>query len=226
LALKVNTTAGEAECILPDEPVEWFYHPTDPDVDIAVTGFVPEPESDIVAIPFESLLTPEKIKTLDIGVGDEVFFPGLFWYAPGNRKNTPIMRMGNLAMFPVDPIVVEHGTMEAYLIEARSIGGISGSPVFVKQTITRQIKEKDGTPQQVQLSSHFHLLGLMHGHWDIRESEINSAHLVNSKRGVNLGIALVVPAQKIIETLYHPDLVAGRERAELELRRKISPTPD
>jgi hypothetical protein len=33
-------------------------------------------------------------------------------------------------MLPGDPVATPMGPMQAYLIEARSIGGLSGSPVF------------------------------------------------------------------------------------------------
>lgn len=42
------------------------------------------------------------------------------------------------------------GDIEVYLIEARSIGGVSGSPVFVRESFPRAGKH--------------YLLGLMHGH--------------------------------------------------------------
>ena len=42
----------------------------------------------------------------------------------------PILRMGNLAAYPQERVQVEGVEMDAYLIEARSIGGLSGSPVF------------------------------------------------------------------------------------------------
>jgi hypothetical protein len=48
----------------------------------------------------------------------------------GDLKNVPIVRVGNLASYPSEQIQTRaFGRMEAYLIEARSIGGLSGSPV-------------------------------------------------------------------------------------------------
>jgi hypothetical protein len=49
------------------------------------------------------------------------------------------------------------------------------------------------------------LLGMAQGHWDIREEEINKPRFTHdSKRGVNYGVGLVVPASKIYETIYQP----------------------
>ncbi len=38
--------------------------------------------------------------------------------------------MGNIAMMPDEPVRTSIGMMESYLIEVRSIGGLSGAPRF------------------------------------------------------------------------------------------------
>ena len=76
--------------------------------------------------------TDKVINDNAIGVGDEVFLTGLFANHIGQQRNLPIIRVGNIALMPEEP--VQHpslGPIDAYLIEARSIGGLSGSPVFV-----------------------------------------------------------------------------------------------
>jgi hypothetical protein len=237
IALLVNTSLGKDLAFPDNQPDQWYFHPTDSTTDIAVACFVPNPDWDITTIPITALLTDAEIKKRDIGVGDEVFFPGLFWNAVGAHKNTPILRMGNLAMFPNEPISVDYLSrwttrmapaelMEAYLVEARSIGGISGSPVFVKETLAIKARDRDGVLTQFQGASRFHLLGLMHGHWDVKESEINSPQIIPTARGVNFGIAVVVPANKILETINQPVLAEQRQHLDEKLRKLIAPTPD
>lgn len=70
------------------------------------------------------------------------------------------------------------------------------------------------------------LLGLVHGHWDVEESEINNPKVnQNRKQGVNYGIAIVVPAIKIYETLNRPELVKMRqEQEEAEVAKGIPDT--
>jgi hypothetical protein len=114
----------------------WCLHPTDPTVDVAVLPCNIEPEMDVLSISTKHFWSPSANGDQKIGIGDEVFFPGLFTYAPGHRRNIPILRHGNLAMLPDEPIQVDSGFAEVYLIEARSIGGISGSPVFVRPTMS------------------------------------------------------------------------------------------
>jgi hypothetical protein len=64
----------------------------------------------------------------------------------------------------------------------------------------------------------------MHGHWDIKEEDMNDVEIVsvdrknNERQGVNLGIALVVPAKRILEILHQPALVDGRRRHDRESR--------
>jgi hypothetical protein len=73
------------------------------------------------------------------------------------------------------------------------------------------------------------LLGLVHGHFDlhlpdtdadIAETDTTSRLLINS------GIAIVVPAIKIIETLNHPTLLEERRRAEEEKLKSEAATLD
>ncbi|MCH8063984.1 MAG: hypothetical protein IH861_15935 [Chloroflexi bacterium] len=126
--------------------------------------------------------------------------------------------MGNIAMMPSEPVPTKLGLIDAYLIEARSIGGLSGSPAFVRETT------------RLGGIGAFHLMGLMHGHWDV------PVEMVNDKAGdiedqaasqaVNLGIAIVVPAKKIMEVLNRTELVEMRAKADEEHRKTLEPTFD
>jgi hypothetical protein len=175
------------------------YSPTDASVDVAVYPYAPPLETyDYKAVHVNTFLTGEIIQQKEIGVGDEVFVTGLFAHAAGSQRNLPIVRTGNIAMMPDEVIPTDSGNIEAYLIEARSIGGLSGSPVFVRQTVALGI-------------GGFYLLGLMHGHWEIPTDRKNDSLMGNDLHGkVNMGIAIVIPAKKILEVLNHPELVEMR----------------
>ena len=166
---------------------------------------------------------------MGIGVGDEIFVTGLFTAVPGISRNIPIIRHGNIAMMPEEQIQTELGYADVFLVELRSIGGLSGSPVFVRNTIGFPIRKIDGSSGMLYGSgSGDTLLGLMHGHWDIKESEMNNANFSHDrKRGVNMGIGIVIPAIKIYETLYSAELVCMRkEQEEAMLRRRIPGTDE
>ena len=197
-------------------------------------GPPPEARLNFAAFPVEAFATAENIEKTKIGVGDEVFITGLFAPNIGKYQNLPIVRMGNVALMAGEPVPVHNYQMEAHLIEARSIGGLSGSPAFVRQTISvgfadprnfderelwKKFDSSEAPPEALGFFvtgiGPFYLLGLMHGHWDIAAKQKNEVLLSGDREGaVNMGIALVSPATKILETLQHPELV--------EMRKEIS----
>jgi hypothetical protein len=147
----------------------------------------------------------------------------------GKKENILIVRIGNLAMLPGEPVPTKLGDMDAYLIEARSIGGISGSPVFVRRTMqVRQSFHKWGTNEFVDayVMGPFLFLGLVHGHWEIDPQDINDPNIrwlgEGGRGGVNLGIAIVVPAFRIREALQHPELIRMREEIAQQKAEKES----
>ncbi len=118
--------------------------------------------------------------------------------------------------------------MEAYLVETRSIGGLSGSPVFVHLGVTRKVGGKTMTSMNDE--GVYLLLGLMHGHWDLAVPDIfpiASRH-EDLKVKVNSGIGIVIPAQKILEVLDQPKLLEKRKEADeaMKWRRENTPTMD
>ena len=227
IAFIVNKKGGGVTT-LTNRDTRWFFHPTDESVDVAVVTFNVTPDLDILATPVSMFLDRAVMERKQIGIGDEVYMPGLFTYAPGTKRNMPLVRYGTIAMLPDEPIQVGSRFAEVYLIEARSIGGISGSPVFVRRTVYLPGQDNQGTDTSLHgVSGDYYLLGLAHGHWDIRESEINRPSPTHDRqRGVNIGIGVVVPAFKILEVINHPELVRQREDFDRELRDPISPHPD
>jgi hypothetical protein len=147
--------------------------------------------------------TVEAMSANAVGPGDEVFITGLFRHHHGQQRKIPIVRVGNLAALTEERVVTkDFGPIDAYLIEARSIGGLSGSPVFPNLGVVRFINGvvKHATTGPIQL-----LLGLIHGHFDTQDSNIDEAaedsdkSLSNAK--VNTGIAIVTPITKVIQAM-------------------------
>jgi hypothetical protein len=111
--------------------------------------------------------------------------------------------------------------MEAYLAEGRSIGGLSGSPVFVRNTVKTPVEGINGVSQLYGLGDG-HLLGLTHGHWDLPVS----FSAAEQAEAVNMGVSIIVPARKILEVLYHPELTAMRKEHYEKIKKSDSPTTD
>ena len=67
----------------------------------------------------------------DPDVGDEVATVGLYSTHHGQSKNLPVVRIGHIALMPGEEVYSHRGYVRAYLIEIKSIAGLSGSPVYV-----------------------------------------------------------------------------------------------
>ena len=234
-ALRTTTVDGELVVIERPAGERWFYHPTEPEyVDAAVMIFCPPQlrNLDILPVPYEMFATPEIIQEIDLGTGDEVFIAGLFTEVREMTRQHPIIRVGNLAMVPGEKIPYGGKLIEAYLVESRSIGGLSGSPVFIRETIKHNvgIRFKPGQKPNTVLDSRpgesfdtvtlhglgrIFFLGSMIGHWDTP-----TAFTPTMREAVNMGIAPVAPAHKILDILQQPELTDMAKRVSEEIRKK------
>ena len=218
--LGMNSKHGEKLLLHSGDEACWYYHPTEPDsVDVAVLNVSYDLNSlDIEWIAEESFATPERIAECGIGIGDEINAVGLFTEFFGSTKHIPVVRSGNIAMMPTDKIPTKnYGEIEAYLVEGRSIGGLSGSPVFVRHTLERWDRQR----LVASVPGPFHFLGLLRGHWDI-PIELTQ----QQAEAVNMGISIVIPAKKVLETLNNPRLVDMRRQVDEQLKKKHYPTDD
>ena len=213
-------------------PLEgWYELPNDPDTgyyhDVAVFPLDFIEGVDLAYIPLEWSALPNRIKDANIGLGDDVFFPGLFYHRVGENKNIPIIRKGTLAAM-VDwnePVLVKKRDGEnvqevVHLIEIRSISGFSGSPVFAHPVGVRE--DPDTHEWTVKSYHEAYLLGLMAGHWDephMRED--------GETEKVNVGVGYVTPVEKILEALDMPEIEQEREkRAKTEADKLVAATQD
>ena len=198
----------------------WYTHDNDGTVDIAVASLaslsprllaqrtIPEnmfflhknqfitytPEEAQIALHNALTQQPDSTppeKPPIINIGDETYTVGLYSLVPGRDDNVPVIRIGNIAMMPGEPILcADDIERELYLIEMRSIAGLSGSPVFALSPVT---------------NSYF-LIGMIHGHHTIKESETT----------LHTGMALVTPIKRLLEILNQPELVELRKEQEAE----------
>jgi hypothetical protein len=213
--IRLNSKTGGASRI--EISVDsWLFHPTDARVDVAAREIPAWGDFDALPFPAEGAATPEVIALAGIGLGDEVFMVGLYTKHAGKGRNTPVVRIGNVAATPEEPCETKRGAMDGYLVEIRSIGGISGSPVFVRTPWA--IWNRNMEPFRIDVNQY--LLGLMHGRWDMKHLapvmfEIDADYL---KQPLNSGIGVVVPVARILEVLARPEFVAGRARRLEELK--------
>jgi hypothetical protein len=157
--------------------------------------------------------TADVMEQRQLGVGNEVAFAGLFVNHYGQKRNEPIVRFGTIAAIPREPVSTTYSSgteieVEAYLIESRSVGGLSGSPVFVDPGLFR-ITADGNREWRPTGEPGGYLLGVMHGHWDAPKEAIEAdatqaadADFFGAKKEyINLGIALVTPIDKLLKVI-------------------------
>ena len=190
---------------------EWVFL-DDPANDVAVHAFMPPTEFAFVPVMEESWTTPEIVKEEDIGVGDELLVVGLFASHVGHEVNRPIVRSGIIAAMPDEPLRDELSGLsyEAYLAEVRSVGGLSGSPVWMVIRPWRMTPRRTGPESRL----HFYLLGLIRGHWQ-KQGEWLADIAAAEHELLNTGIAIVTPIQTAIDIIRSPNEVERRRRQDV-----------
>jgi hypothetical protein len=209
-------------------PNVWHYHPNIPSgSDVVAACIAGGSESDAHSIPISGfggdIASREFMSSMNLGIGDEIAIVGLFRGHYGADRNVPIVRIGNIAALQ-EPVKTRYfGYIDAHLIEARSIGGLSGSPVFLFLPPVKLTKQESGVPGLHQRNTTFadgqgmFLLGLVHGHFDVDDIHVDTVSEDGGTNGaINTGIAIVVPVEKVLETIDEPDWVAERKKEILQ----------
>jgi hypothetical protein len=91
-----------------------------------------------------------------------------------------------------------------YLVEMRSFGGLSGSPVFVRIDPDRPY---GGVPE----GKRYYLLGVLRGHWNYDGPVQFPA---DESDPVNMGIAIVTPIADVLAILFSDEEVRWRRRQD------------
>jgi len=208
-----DTLGGNVEYI----PIESDWTFSEGSIDIAVIPFrLPADRFDFKFLSLSMFLTDETIRDNQIGIGDDLIVTGLFSRRPGLERNLPIVRGGILAAMDTEEMYDEGKPYDAYLAEVRSIGGLSGSPVFVNLSSGRTL---DGTTQVNH--GGFFLLGLVRGSW--RLMSYGGGISRDEFDALNYGITIVTPARQLRDVLFGESLMKERAAADqLRLRQSSS----
>jgi hypothetical protein len=205
---------------LPRE-LEWTY-PDDPCVDVAVTLFGMGMSMLRASLLERVLITDEKLAELYVGPGDDVALIGLFTQHSGKGRNLPIVRSGVIAAMPEEKIfdATTGQLFDAYLVEVRSIGGLSGSPVFVSLGYSR------GPNGEINQEGRSFVIGVIRGHWD-HKSPLASTDFAQrgeeELRTVNMGMATVTPTREVLALLHGDKLVSERKRLKDQAATRTVP---
>lgn len=212
VAIRVNIADGGSEVITAPKTA-WYFAKGQSYIDVAMCPLMlTQHYFDIVHIDLDGdLYDGSQMRPLE--VGDEVFATGLFTSHQGEAHNIPICRFGNIAATADEPVLTEFGDMHGILVEVKSLGGLSGSPVFVRFHAPRHL---GGVPPRTCL------IGLMHGHFLVENPEdaISPSGKDRSTGQINTGIGLVVAADHILDLINNPDRESERMAAVERIRKR------
>jgi hypothetical protein len=224
--IRSNFKDGSLAEIRQDSSTKWWYHPTEREAVDAALMVLPVSEIlslDIVPIPVLMFADADAIQRHNLGIGDQVFIAGLFKNAKGKAKNIPIVRIGHVAMTPEEKLLFRDKNnkekwLHANLLDAYSIGGLSGSPVFIRETIQTHwgysaVGGPTGNKTRLVYGP-FWFFGSMIGHWRV---PLSFGDVQEEAR--NMGIAPIVPAGKILEILTQPELVQVMNTLHQKIRQ-------
>jgi hypothetical protein len=209
VVLRVNKKGGGSEPFTVDN-VRWSLHP-DKNVDVAAMPCYLNPkEYDVAYLALADMVRRDNPETpFRISCGDPISIAGLFRLHAGSERNTPIVHSGNIALLPDpderilvrDRVTGEELKMEAYLVEAQTLDGLSGAPVFQREMVAlRTFPEHNGGP--VIAATGAQLLGVYSGAWDGEPGAVTVADRnLKPDRRVPVGMGIVVPCEHITELL-------------------------
>lgn len=216
-------------CFVDTDDTQWIFHP---DSDLAVRPMqLSQGVQRFKFVTDDWLLKEEWQRNLDIGPGDPCFTIGRFVGHDGRQQNNPTVRFGQIAQTNTEPVVIDGKPQSCFLVESRSIGGFSGSPVFVYlDTAYYRPSVKGLGPDGKQLYQGVFpmgpwLLGInfaMIPLWeDVRDASGQSLGQ-GMRVPMNTGVMGVVPAAHLIDLMSDGPAAAFHEAIAAEARRLSS----
>jgi hypothetical protein len=225
--IRFTTRDGKTDVLETDER-SWVHHPSGDDLSICLVSFDPNLFK-FHFIPRANFLTREIIESLNVGPGDEVFVVGRFVNHEGKQQNRPTARFGFIGQMPYEPIVQDDGfEQESFLVEVRSIGGYSGSPVFL---YVMPVVPDTFAARKVQTYGIYGewLLGVEWGmllNWEPVRNELTKPVNPSNPRGmqvpINTGMMGVVPVWKLAEMLDNGPIANFRFEQERIARESMT----
>jgi Trypsin-like peptidase domain len=211
--VRINTADGKLDT-KEIEDNQWLRHPSGDDIAIAALPASGNYRANF--LPFDLAIKEEEITSQNVGPGDDVFIVGRFVNHDGKQQNRPSVRFGAIAQMPGEAIKFPDGSeQDSFLVEARSISGFSGSPVFLSRS--------GGAMYRVRL------LGIDHCHLSSSEpikskitGESVSDHWYVKN---NTGMMGVVPAWRLSEMFAMPEVqkLIACEKSRLEKEYRDAP---
>jgi hypothetical protein len=192
----------------------WIFH-RDKGVDLAVLNWsTPERNIDLWVHDVNSVI-PERLARRGNWPpveGDEVFFAAMVSQYHGRERLYPTFRFGRIALVTDETINGKYGLSDYRVIDAQVYPGNSGAPVWVAYP-TPVRRTGNGLTQDKNV----YLMGVLAAGWPAKEEVFYRGKKNGVAEYVNLGIALVTPAEKILEIVKSPEVQAMVENRETDI---------
>ena len=197
---------------------------------IGITGDI----YDFIMVPLERSMHEGVVKKWEPGLGDEVTVVGLYTSHYGEIKNRPIIRIGHIAAMPEEPVRTQNGIVAGYLIEMRSIAGLSGSPVFLN---TPRVRVSENNQLETLSKPLLFPIGMHIGYHVVESKEDQIAvPQFQQRQGVratsttvpdekNTGFGVVIPIERIFEIMELERMVKSFDFAHTERLKKSGFVP-
>jgi hypothetical protein len=215
--IRLNTKEGGID-YLPADQSSWTISVDD---DLAILEISLNENHAYYAIPEEYYLTEKEVEEYDIGAGDDVYMIGRFVNRDGVLRNTPSARFGNISIMGGEDVEHRLGHLQENIsVEMRSIGGYSGSPVFVYLPPLSIRPKRD--PRSTALRQW--LLGVDWGHVPQRlpvKLKTGMDHPEGCFVESHTAMANVVPAWRLREMLDVPTFFHRRRTRDDEIAEEL-----
>jgi hypothetical protein len=216
--LRVNRKGGLPPRILDLSVHDWIVSDID---DLAIYPCEFDGSEDVFKVGEHMFATDTDYKQFPlIGIGDDVMFVGRFMPhenapkgalggVPGASFNEPTVRFGHVSLIPKEPIKSDTGkSQKSILIEARSIPGYSGSPVFFYQQYNVNPRNRVVDVREMKL------IGVDWGHLLRAEQgkmrDLTTEHPADVWVETSSGMMCIVPAQHLRRFLDEPRIQEWR----------------
>lgn len=222
LGVRMNLQGNGGARFIQLPRAKWRDHPN-AESDLSFCNFKPDASAfDYLLMTVEESTLSKAREAYPPTLGGEVIISGLYTSHYGAIKNIPVIRTGHIAALPEEPVASRAGYTEGYLVETRSIGGLSGSPVYVKRPdiVIEDEKVKFFSGDMI------YPLGILLGHHAVetREDEIPVPRVQGTKGAPlerieerNTGFGVVVPIERLTEVFYSDENIAlARESIEMK----------
>jgi hypothetical protein len=219
LSVRVQRKSGLYPARFETAPSDWRDHP-DPKVDITVFE-VPwhiwneKDDLDVIGLNIPDLQQlSDALEQGGFGLGSEVFIPSAYIHVPGETQNIPIVRFGHVSAMPSEPLRVLATAPPAFLIETRSLGGMSGSPVLFHTDPYRMGPRKSAITHPENNTIRLHpafLIGIHIGTYPGQFRSDWTEDIIGADERFNSGISIVLPVAQIAEAINQPFFGQARQ---------------